>query len=390
MNAAFTRPEPSVLIAAFSGRGLAAAARRAGYVPLVADLFADADTQELAARSREVPGTLADGFRDEALFAALEELAEEHAPAGLVYGAGFEARPDLLAELGRRWPILGNSPEVIARLKNPEAFAAACAKLGIPHPEITRQMPARPAEWLRKRSGGAGGTHVRGADEGTAPDAVDGTGTPHTGDGHYFQRAVAGRSISVLFVTAPRGSTRVIGFSEQWRAPSAAEPFRFGGALRPARIAPQVEAALAGAVSLTAREFGLTGINSADFIVGDGGAWWLLEINPRPGATLDIFDSAECPLFALHMAAVSSADTPPVPKLNGVATMRILYTLNAKYSLPSWVYPAWIADRPRSGTSLAAGAPFCTVLANGESACEAENLCAERFRLWQAVLEEQA
>ena len=39
----------TVLIAALSGRGLAASARRAGYAPLVADVFGDTDTPELAA-----------------------------------------------------------------------------------------------------------------------------------------------------------------------------------------------------------------------------------------------------------------------------------------------------------------------------------------------------
>ena len=34
----------TVLIAAISGRALAASARRGGYVPLVADFFGDADT----------------------------------------------------------------------------------------------------------------------------------------------------------------------------------------------------------------------------------------------------------------------------------------------------------------------------------------------------------
>jgi dTDP-4-amino-4,6-dideoxygalactose transaminase len=39
-------PGKTVLIAAFSGRALASAAACAGYTPLVADMFADADTRE--------------------------------------------------------------------------------------------------------------------------------------------------------------------------------------------------------------------------------------------------------------------------------------------------------------------------------------------------------
>ena len=45
-----------ILIAAFSGRAAGFAARRAGYAPLVADLFADDDTRDVAAGVRRVPG----------------------------------------------------------------------------------------------------------------------------------------------------------------------------------------------------------------------------------------------------------------------------------------------------------------------------------------------
>jgi len=38
----------SLLVVAVSGRALAASARRAGLVPLVADFFADADTRRIA------------------------------------------------------------------------------------------------------------------------------------------------------------------------------------------------------------------------------------------------------------------------------------------------------------------------------------------------------
>ena len=46
----------------------------------------------------------------------------------------------------------------------------------------------------------------------------------------------------------------------------------------------------------------LAGLNSVDFLVADD-AVWLLEINPRPGATLDIFEPDGGSLFALHVQA---------------------------------------------------------------------------------------
>ncbi len=66
----------SLLIAAVSGRSLAQAARRAGFTPLVADFFADADTQEAAHACRKLPGGIKRGFRWQTLYPALKALAE--------------------------------------------------------------------------------------------------------------------------------------------------------------------------------------------------------------------------------------------------------------------------------------------------------------------------
>jgi uncharacterized protein len=376
-----SKPE-AVLIVAFSGRALAASAHRAGYMPLVADLFADADTAELAMRNIHVEGDLTRGFSAPHMLAALDELAAHGPkPLGVVYGAGFEARLDLLEEIGKRWRILGNAPVTVARLKAPRVFADCCARLGIPHPEITVDPPAEPKGWLRKLCGGAGGSHIVFASHESARPARD-------CEGFYYQRRVAGQAISASFL-ATRHQTHIIGFSEQWRAPNARDPFRFGGAVRPAWISSALRAELTEAIARIAAEFDLTGLNSADFIVGDEGEWWLLEINPRPGATLDIFDMGDPPLFALHLEAAFGETIPAVPTLRGAAATQIVYASQAISVPPDLRYPSWTVDRPRPGVGLMVNDPFCTVLAQEENACEAKALCAERGRHWQTILEDE-
>lgn len=73
----------TVLIAGFSGRALAASARRAGYLPLVADAFGDTDTRELATACEVLPSALHKGFRYTTLCAALDRLKSErsHRPS---------------------------------------------------------------------------------------------------------------------------------------------------------------------------------------------------------------------------------------------------------------------------------------------------------------------
>src|SRR5450759_5313634 len=152
-----------VLIAAASGRALAASARRAGFMPLVADAFGDQDT--LAAAACHVRVDLLDRPVDAGkLIAALDALARARDPAGIVCGSGFEDRADLLARIAQRWTLLGNGADTVARIKDPSAFAALCRAASIPHPETSLTPPADRAGWLTKRAGGAGGLHVRPAD----------------------------------------------------------------------------------------------------------------------------------------------------------------------------------------------------------------------------------
>src|SRR5882724_898023 len=146
------------------------------------------------------------------------------------------------SRIARRWPLIGNAPETVAAIKDPIAFARLCGGCGIPHPETSRSRPADVAGWLIKRPGGAGGSHIR-----------SGGGRHDLNAEVYFQRRVGG--------------------------------------VRPTGLAPQVEDALARAVQTIVAAAPLVGLNSADFLVREG-AFHLLEINPRPGATLDMFEPA--------------------------------------------------------------------------------------------------
>ena len=137
-----------LLIAAQSGRALAQAAQRAGYAPLVADLFGDLDTLELAERhvtlAREGDGAIARaGFG-----AAIARLTEGLAPndiAGVVCGSGFEDRTGLIDQAALYAPLLGASGEVTRGLKDPQRFAKLCGALDIAHPSITFAPPHDPA-----------------------------------------------------------------------------------------------------------------------------------------------------------------------------------------------------------------------------------------------------
>ena len=216
---------------------------------------------------------------------------------GLVYGAGFEDRPELLTLIAKHWPLLGNDAATVARLKAPESFFAELDRLGIPHPATTQRTAREGAQ--------AGSPSAR-----AAPAAVISrrAGCNATRARSTTRSASTGRAVSALFVANGRRA-RVLGFSEQWTAPTPRSPFRYGGALRPASLRQSVAREMASAVAAIARSFAVVGLASADFLV-EGDDALLLEINPRPGATLDIFDSGAKPLMRLHLEAIREGRLP--------------------------------------------------------------------------------
>jgi uncharacterized protein len=357
-----------ILIAAMSGRALAASARCSGYAPLVADFFGDQDTLAVADAHTRLAGDLTDGINENVLLEALERLSVRRRPLGLVYGTGFEDRPQLLQHVAQRWRLFGNSAQTVANVKDPKILASMCADLDIAFPEVAWSQPPSAANWLAKRRGGAGGAHIKSAS------------SSERGHGEtYYQRKVCGTPVSALFL-ADGKRVSVLGYSTQWAQPKPGQPYRYGGAVQPSMLVSGVANALAAVVQKLAQALALVGLNSADFLV-DGEDYWLLEINPRPGATIDIFEQPEKPLFAQHVAACRGMLVEVSGSSESAKAAAIVYAEHNVAAVPPLDWPDWTADRPLAGSMIKAGEPLCTVHACSSAAAEARALAEQRRQM---------
>jgi predicted ATP-grasp superfamily ATP-dependent carboligase len=350
-----------VLLVGLSARALSQSARAAGYAPLAADLFRDLDTREAAEACVRIESDLERGLEWEPLQRALDRLVAGRKPVGIACGSGFEDRPKILDRLAERWPLLGNSGDGVARVKDPARLAELCGSCGVPHPRWSRVEQGE--GWVSKRVGGAGGSHVRASGEG--------------GTGRYWQERVGGSPVSALVLGAGN-RTMVLGLSDQWSDATPSAPYRYGGAVRPAALSAEVEATLTHAAVAVSVAAGLRGLNSIDFLVGAHG-WHLVDVNPRPGATLDIFRPAAGSLFSLHVDACGGRLPAEPPAFEGAAAAaRIVYARQGVTSFPALDWPDWTADRQPPGTAIRAGDPVCTVIAKAEIPAEARRLVAAR------------
>lgn len=354
------------LVVSLSARYLVRAARRAGRGVACIDAYADGDTRRMATAWSRSAASMDEGFAPKALLRNAARLCPP-GTGGLVYGSGFESQPDLLARLALDRELLGNAPEVLAHCGDPRRFFGMLERLGIPYPEVRmkRPLPLRP--WLSKRSGACGGFHVM-------PAAACATDT-----GRYFQRRIHGEVHSLLFLADGRRMLP-IGFNRALPAPpEAASLWAYSGAVRLTRPGfRQAEEILEAAQALT-RELRLRGLNGIDFIVTPQG-WKLLELNPRPTATLSLWDMTPMPsLFEAHMEACRGRMPRSLPRPAGNTAAAVVYAGNPVRIPATFLWPDWCADLPLPGSTVEAGAPLCTVFAAGESA-ETAAFWAEEMR----------
>jgi predicted ATP-grasp superfamily ATP-dependent carboligase len=110
-----------------------------------------------------------------------------------------------------------------------------------------------------------------------------------------------------------------------------------------------------------------------------------LEVNPRPGATLDIFEPPRGSLFARHMSAcvgsLGADQCDDDGAKAGAKAAAIVYAEEDISSFPALDWPDWTADRPCPASAVPAGEPLCTVYACGPTACAAKALADERRRM---------
>ncbi len=134
---------------------------------------------------------------------------------------------------------------------------------------------------------------------------------------------------------------------------------------------------------------GLVGLVSFDFILA-GDEPFLIEVNPRPGATLDVFDDADGTLFAAHLAACAGAAAATTRSAGRPRRRRFSMPTGVRSPPPALAWPEWTADRPAPGTRIPRHRPIATVFAAEATAEAAFDSCRGRLDELAEMLYAQA
>jgi predicted ATP-grasp superfamily ATP-dependent carboligase len=353
-----------ILLLSVSARMLAELATREGHDVFAVDRFGDLDLQRLCPSL-----SIMRDLRGRGGMAELVDAAEGIRAESVVYGAGLENRPDLVARLGAGRTLLGCTPQTLRRVRDPAVLGASLRTAGLAYPRTFSATEApvlvdRGRRWLRKPIRGGGGRGVREWRGG------------RLADGLVVQERISGIPCSAAAVADGR-SAALLGVSEQLigRRSLGARGWQWCGNVVPPRLPPREQSALTDAARAIcahlAAAFGLRGVFGVD-LVWDGTVAWVVEVNPRPVASLETIDAVHAIRpFAAHLAACAGR-LPRAGPARAVADPAVAAGKAVLYATADVRVPdtrAWpdrgIRDVPHPGEAIAAGRPICTLVATG-------------------------
>jgi len=389
-----------------SCRAAAQSAARAGCTRILAwDDFLDADLLEIAqARS------LADFPED-----SPQGLAELQG-IPLVLCGGMENRPDFIQRRIDQGMLCGVTGDMLRQLRSLVSWQRWASESRIGWPTTVQDLSdprldsVRSESWMLKPVGRAGGVHVRAIASLEGLDRVANLGLDPgspTSDLWYLQEYVPGISIGVSYCTDSNGNpesngttestepprTRIVGIarsilSEELDAPL---PWIYRGSLAPYSVSPTVLASLGRFATTVAQSTGIRGLWQADFQIDPEGQLWLLEINPRWSASMELHEILQgYSWITEHVRILCNGASKSVPSPGSPAGQQvakgIVYAPHEMHLSVAQVdrlgRSGWhgtlreletaefcLADIPQSdplGVDFAEGMPIVTVLVAGE------------------------
>jgi predicted ATP-grasp superfamily ATP-dependent carboligase len=328
---------------------LADLAMRDGQAVAAFDLFGDLDLRRGGARVVALPG---------GSLTALVDAAVQMPARGVVYGASFENHPALVARLAERHALLGNVPQTLRAVRDPQRLASALRDADLMYPRTFAAAPQdRSGRWLHKPLRGGGGTRVRPWRGGALPAGV------------VVQERIDGVACSAAAVADGVDSV-VLGLTEQLvgRRSFGVRGYRWCGNVVPPRLPAGERDSLLGQAraicSCLAGAFALRGLFGVDF-VWDGERAWTIEVNPRPTASLEAIEAAYgVGVFGAHLGGCAGELPQVGSERAGAAGKAVLFATEDVVVGDSvgWLERG-VRDVPHSCERIAAGHPICTLVA---------------------------
>ena len=173
---------------------------------------------------------------------------------------------------------LSNNFKSLEKINNQEKFFEILKKININYPQWQKTPPKEFKKWIVKNSQSIGGTYIKKYEKKLEIEKIK--------KNIYFQKIVEGKVMSAQFYAS---SNKIILLSTclQWRDPSKDYPFLLGGIITQ-KMTRKLINKITDTINKISLTFDLNGLNSIDFIISNSSRIIILEINARPGLSINL------------------------------------------------------------------------------------------------------
>lgn len=356
------------LVIAASCRSIARSITEAGYKCRGLDLFADWDTARLC----EV-----DAVSDWKM--AFREAAQYSPKMQIVWGSGVDNAvldPQHALPEDRCCAIAGSS---LVRCRDPFFVASCLHQAGFPALALTRQRPTG-GRWIQKPFRSGGGEGVRLCLSGDNSCVRTNEGAPPLPV--YYQKFKLGSVYGATFI-ADSKQCALMGVCRQFHRTHRDWHFLYSGSAGPVKLKEALISKIQRLGDVVAESCGLLGWFGIDFVVNQDHPW-LIEINPRYTASMEILERVSGRSFFDQHRSAFQGGAPGQTSALVVGDGSILgkqyvfwqekEPLRITAPLQQWLidfgHPkGFVTDIPQVETLIGPQEPVCTVWASAAD-CE--------------------
>ena len=375
----------NLLLVGMDVNPLANSAKKAGYKVYAVDYFGDQDLRSVSESYFSIIdqsegsscGRLNADFDVKILLKGAKEISSENPIDAILLSTGLDDSPEVLSELFKIAPILGNSPELIQRVRDRERFFFELRRLGAPVPETAVVHGFLEASRVSKEIGypllvkpvkGFGGSGIRKIE---SPEELEEIFKKHPSSGQRvaIQEYVPGVAASVSVVSS-RYESATLTVNEQLIGLSLfgqTEPFGYCGNIVPLSASQHILSTCRGLAEKIVTHFGLVGSNGVDLVISKRGVPHVVEVNPRFQGTLECVESVSgVNLVEAHVKACMKGLLPKIPETIRKFCTRLILFAHHRSVVPDLSRYSEVRDMPLPRVIIEKGEPLCSIIAEGK------------------------
>jgi predicted ATP-grasp superfamily ATP-dependent carboligase len=368
---------------------LASSAKRAGYKVYTVDHFGDIDLKNISddlfsiieqKRGRSC-GWFKMDFDENLLLKGAMKISQKYKINSILLSTGLDDSPEILHELTKIAPILGNTHESIERVRNKEKLFIELNKLGIPSPETivvdnisTAISSSRDMGYpvLVKPLKSFGGSDIK--------KIINSKELIRVLKNFFLfnrraiiQKYIPGIAASISLISCSKGSIiltlnqQVIGQNLYGQE----EPFGYCGNIVPLNLQSKLLLKCKEFSEIISKHYNLIGSNGIDFVISQKGIPYVIEINPRFQGTLECVEKVlRLNIVNSHVEACLNGILPKEPQIKGCCVRIILFCPNRSI-VPDLRRFSEVRDIQFPGVIVEKGEPLCSIFTKGNNTDEA-------------------